>query len=323
MRWTVVVTDGAVSVSAAVTINITNNANETPPAPAAPTVTPTSGSTTSLDVSWTAPANTGRPTITGYDLQYRVDGESSWTDGPQGVSGTSASIVGLVAGTSYEVQVRAVNTDGAGAWSGASDGDTTPPTPTVRFGASAYTAIESLAGTVVTVLLDPAATRAVTILVTTTPQDGASSADYDGVPQSVTFAAGETEQSFTVTATDDTVADDGESLQLGFERPALRRAARQPGDGDGGAGGGRGCVDLVPVLRGVLLHRYRGRYGGAGDRRAEQPLEAGTERAALDRNLYARAPGRGGRGGLLRRARAGDLPAGPDAGVVHRDRHQR
>ena len=214
---TVVVTDGAVSVSAAVTINITNNANETPPAPAAPTVTPTSGSTTSLDVSWTAPANTGRPTITGYDLQYRVDGESSWTDGPQGVSGTSASIVGLVAGTSYEVQVRAVNTDGAGAWSGASDGDTTLPTPTVRFGASAYTAIEGLAGTVVTMLLDPAATRVVTILVTTTPQDGASSADYDGVPQSVTFAAGETEQSFTVTATDDTVDDDGESLQLGFD----------------------------------------------------------------------------------------------------------
>ena len=214
---TVVVTDGAVSVSAAVTINITNNANEPPPAPAAPTVTPTSGSTTSLDVSWTAPANTGRPTITGYDLQYRVDGESSWTDGPQGVSGTSASIVGLVAGTSYEVQVRAVNTDGAGAWSGASDGDTTLPTPTVRFGASAYTAIEGLAGTVVTMLLDPAATRVVTILVTTTPQDGASSADYDGVPQSVTFAAGETEQSFTVTATDDTVDDDGESLQLGFD----------------------------------------------------------------------------------------------------------
>ena len=214
---TVVVTDGAVSVSAAVTINITNNANETPPAPDAPTVTPTSGSTTSLDVSWTAPANTGRPTITGYDLQYRVDGESSWTDGPQGVSGTSASIAGLAAGTSYEVQVRAVNTDGAGAWSGAGDGNTTPPTPTVRFGASAYTAIEGLAGTVVTVLLDPAASSAVTILVTTTPQDGASSADYDGVPPSVTFAAGETEQSFTVTATDDTVDDDGESLQLGFD----------------------------------------------------------------------------------------------------------
>ena len=213
---TVTVTDGAVSVSAAVTINITNNTNETPPAPAAPTVTPTSGSTSSLDVSWTAPDITGRPIITGYDLQYRVDGESSWTDGPQDVSGTDESIPGLTAGTAYEVQVRALNDDGDGAWSDSGDGDTTPPTPTVRFGASAYTAIEGVAGAVVTVLLDPAASRAVTIPVTTDPQGGASSADYSGVPRSVTFAAGETEQTFTVTATEDTVDDDGESLQLGF-----------------------------------------------------------------------------------------------------------
>ena len=55
-----------------------------------------------------------------------------------------------------------------------------------------------------------------TIPVTTDPRGGASSADYSGVPRSVTFAAGETEQTFTVTATEDTVDDDGESLQLGF-----------------------------------------------------------------------------------------------------------
>ena len=57
-----------------------------------------------------------------------------------------------------------------------------------------------------------------TILVTATPQGGASSADYSGVPGSVTFAAGETEQSFTVRATDDSADDDGESVQLGFGR---------------------------------------------------------------------------------------------------------
>ena len=98
------------------------------------------------------------------------------------------------------------------------DNDTADNNPTVRFGASSYTAIEGVAGAVVTVELFPAASRAVTILVTATPQGGASSADYSGVPGSVTFAAGETEQSFTVTATDDTVDDDGESLQLGFAR---------------------------------------------------------------------------------------------------------
>ena len=98
------------------------------------------------------------------------------------------------------------------------DNDTADNNPTVRFGASAYTAIEGVAGAVVTVELFPAASRAVTILVTATPQGGASSADYSGVPGSVTFAAGETEQSFTVSATEDSAADDGESVQLGFGR---------------------------------------------------------------------------------------------------------
>ena len=217
---TVTVTDGTVSVTAAVTIDITNNTNETPLAPDAPTVTATSGSTSSLNVRWVAPNNTGRPTITGYDLRYREDGTSGWTDGPQDVSGTSESLAGLAAGTSYEVQVRAANDDGNGAWSGAGDGRTSAPpsTPEVRFGAPSYTAIEGAAGVVVTVQLDPAASSAVTITLTEDPQGGATSADYDGVPGSVTFAAGETEQTFTVTALDDSVDDDddGESVRLGF-----------------------------------------------------------------------------------------------------------
>ena len=98
------------------------------------------------------------------------------------------------------------------------DNDTADNNPTVRFGATSYTAIEGVAGAVVTVELNPAAARAVTILVTATPQGGASSADYSGVPGSVTFAAGETEKSFTVRATDDSADDDGESVQLGFGR---------------------------------------------------------------------------------------------------------
>ena len=66
------------------------------------------------------------------------------------------------------------------------------PTPTVRFGATSYTAIEGVTGAVVTVQLNPAASSPVTVPVTTTPQGGAISADYTGVPVSVTFAVGET-----------------------------------------------------------------------------------------------------------------------------------
>ena len=54
------------------------------------------------------------------------------------------------------------------------------------------------------------------IPITTTNQGGAVAADYSGVPTSVTFDAGETEQTITFTAAQDTVDDDGESVLLGF-----------------------------------------------------------------------------------------------------------
>ena len=46
--------------------------------------------------------------------------------------------------------------------------------------------------------------RTVTIPLTTTDQDGASSADYSGVPANVIFVPGDTEQTFTFTADEDT-----------------------------------------------------------------------------------------------------------------------
>ena len=104
-----------------VTIRITNNTNEQPLAPTDVRVEATIGSTMSLDVSWTAPDNTGRPAITSYDLRYQKVTETAWTDGPQDVTGTSASITGLDQGTQYQVAVRATNADGDGPWSSTSD----------------------------------------------------------------------------------------------------------------------------------------------------------------------------------------------------------
>ena len=98
----------------AVTINL-NNVSERPLAPAAPSVF--SGSTTSVNVMWNAPSNTGRPAITSYDLQYRQGTSGSWTGGPQGVTGTTATIPLLTENTEYQVQVLASNSDGDGLWS--------------------------------------------------------------------------------------------------------------------------------------------------------------------------------------------------------------
>ncbi len=90
--------------------------------------------------------------------------------------------------------------------------------PEVDFGASSYAVLEG--GTVsVDVTLTSAPNSTVTIPVTHTPRGGAVAGDYDGVPQNVTFSAGDTSQSFTVSAMADGDDDAGESVLLGFGTP--------------------------------------------------------------------------------------------------------
>ena len=67
---------GATSIP--VTVSVTN-VNEPPDVPTTPTVS--GASSTSLSVSWSAPANAGRPALTDYDVQYRAgaEGASGWS----------------------------------------------------------------------------------------------------------------------------------------------------------------------------------------------------------------------------------------------------
>ena len=121
---TVSVSDGNSGTdSIDVTITVTD-VDEQPGRPAAPSVGATANVHTSLDVSWTAPGLNGGPAITGYDLQYRPGTSGSFTNGPQNVSGTSAAITGLAAGTSYQVQVRALNGETPSDWSSVGTGST-------------------------------------------------------------------------------------------------------------------------------------------------------------------------------------------------------
>ena len=104
---------------------------ERPSRPAAPTITATSGSTESLDVSWDEPDNQGPP-ITDYDVQYREGSGGSFTSVTHDGTATTTRITGLTAGTTYEVQVRATNDEGIGEWSasgtGLVPGANNPPT---------------------------------------------------------------------------------------------------------------------------------------------------------------------------------------------------
>ena len=110
----------------AVTIDIAD-VDEPPLAPAAPPVSAVSGTTDSLEVSWTAPDNAGKPDIQSYDLQYRKGTTGNWIDGPQDETGTSATISGLDEDSAYQVQVRATNDEGDGAWSSPGSGSTNAP----------------------------------------------------------------------------------------------------------------------------------------------------------------------------------------------------
>ena len=90
------------------------------------------------------------------------------------------------------------------------------PAVTVRFASSSYAAAEGGASASVAVRLSEDPEREVVIPLTKDNQGGASAGDYSGVPSNLTFDAGETAQTFTVSAVDDTEEDGGESVVLGF-----------------------------------------------------------------------------------------------------------
>ena len=116
------------SDTTAVRITVTDVDDEPPEAPAAPTVTATSDSSSSLDVSWVAPENPGPP-ITDYDYRYveETAGIRSWNQVVDTtITGTTVTISELIPDTPYLVQVRATNAEGTTEWSESGRGSTNP-----------------------------------------------------------------------------------------------------------------------------------------------------------------------------------------------------
>ena len=87
---------------------------------------------TNIEVSWTAPENTGLAPITGYNVRYQAVGyqiipdrpvqidspaDDAWVTLESNVTGTETTISGLIGNTAYAVQVRAANAAGVGEWS--------------------------------------------------------------------------------------------------------------------------------------------------------------------------------------------------------------
>ena len=206
-----------------------------PPAPPCPALRPASRQRPAGPPRSTSPGaprrSTGGSAITGYKIEVSSNGGSSWTNLVANTSNTTTTYAhtGLTAGTTRHYRVSAINANGTGTASNVANATTGQTT--VTFGASSYTAAEGGATATVAVQLSAAASATVTIPLTKTHRGGATAADYSGVPSNVTFTAGQTRRTFTVTATDDADKDGGESVQLGFGTlpggyaPGARRTA--------------------------------------------------------------------------------------------------
>ena len=107
----------------------------------------------------------------------------------------------VFAGANHETTVRI------------SDGDL--PAVTVSFERSTHTVAEG-SNVTIRVALSADPKRTITVPFTASGQGGAGRDDYSGVPANVMFMSGQTEQSFTFTATQDSTDDDGESVRIGF-----------------------------------------------------------------------------------------------------------
>ena len=105
-----------------------NDGGRVPGPPFAPRAL--ASSPTSLELTWQPPADRGNPAQdTRYDLRYRATGETTWQAGPQDLDDNAARLEGLQADTGYQIQARATNAQGTGAWSPTGTGRTTTTAP--------------------------------------------------------------------------------------------------------------------------------------------------------------------------------------------------
>jgi hypothetical protein len=158
-----------------------------------------------------------------YEVQWRVaasgHGWPGWSAVAGGGTARDTTATGLLNGTQYELAVRAVNGVGAGAsvsvtatpqaWSGQ-----------VSFGSVSYQATEGGAGVSIPVSLSPAPSQPVRLPVVVSADTGTEAGDYavPGLTKGtvwVSFGAGVSSQSFTITANEDADSAD-ETVSLSF-----------------------------------------------------------------------------------------------------------
>ena len=132
----------------------------------------------------------------------------TFTPGANGVYYVAAGSFGDHLEGTYTLSVKEVVEE--------DDDGSTPVPVTAQFGAATYTATEGGSAVTVTVNLSADPERSVTIPIDAAGANGAAAGDYTLSANSVTIDSGDTSATFTVTAVDDSVDDDGESVNLSF-----------------------------------------------------------------------------------------------------------
>ena len=166
---------------------------------------------------------------------------------------------------------------------------------TVSFDSATYSATEGGPNAAVTVQLNAPAPGQLVIPITAEPVGTTETADWQGIPEELTFQTGETDRSFTVVAVDDDIEDDGEMVRIGLgalpadwvEGPHATAEITLMND-DTPAG------YVLPGLRGGRLVRRAAACGphGAGLGLALAPLQRGLRPAVSRQRSLVHVPRR-------------------------------
>ncbi len=158
-------------------------------------------------LTFNAAPNFEAPSDTNTDGRYLVTVQA--TSG----TGVSTTITDLAEGTSYQVQVRATNNDGAGDWSPSGSGSTDANPAGVRVSETALTVTEQdTTGDSYTVVLDTEPTHGVTVTV-----GGHSGTDVSLSASTLTFTTSNWDRSQTVTVTEQDTTGDSYTVVLDTE----------------------------------------------------------------------------------------------------------
>ena len=106
---------------------VTNTSTQAVVAPDAPTgLTATASGTTTINLSWTAPASDGGSAITGYKIEVSTDSGATWTDQVANTASTTTTYehTGLAASTRRDYRVSAINSIGTSTSSDAANATT-------------------------------------------------------------------------------------------------------------------------------------------------------------------------------------------------------